>query len=324
MIDAKDLDLNERFLIALKEKFSKQTALISAVEDILKIERESAYRRIKGTVQFTIREMGILAQRLNISLDNLIVDDLVNVSHIYMVSPRTVESLDKVAQGVQEYLLKVKMIEDVPNGEMGVAYAHLPMEFYTPYYHLFKFIYFKWGNYYVGPEKFKDFSKWEIPDNILNYHSNVMSMYNRMNKMIYIWDKAIIWDLVKEIKYFASAGMIEDGDLNKIKNDIHHMLNDLEKLVAAGGPDNNSEKIELYVAHVKIGVTYSYIWSDTYAASYITTLSMLSTINENRSACKKIRKWIKSMKKVSTLISGTGDKERILFFKEQHQIVDSM
>ena len=324
MMDTKDLDLNESFLVTLKEKFSKQTALISAVEEILKIERESAYRRIKGSVQFTIREMGILAQRLNISLDNLLVDDQVNVLHINTISPRTVDSLESIAQSVQKYLEKIKMIEDVPNSEMGVAYAHLPMEFYTPYYHLFKFIYFKWGNYYVGPEKFKDFARWKIPDNIVSYHSNVMSMYNRMNKMIYIWDKAIIWDLVKEIKYFASAGMIEDGDLNKIKSDIHHMLNDLEKLAAAGGPKNNSEKIELYVSHVKIGLTYSYLWSETYAASYITTLSMLSTVNENRATCKKIRKWIKSMKKVSSLISGTGDKERILFFKEQHQIVDTL
>lgn len=324
MTDTKDLDLNESFLVALKEKFSKQTALISAVEDILKIERESAYRRIKGTVQFSIREMGILAQRLNISLDNLLVDNRINILHVYMLSPRIEDSLDSIAQGVQGYLARVKMISEIPNSEMGVAYAHLPMEFYTPYYYLLKFIYFKWGNYYVGPEKYKDFSRWKIPDEIVNYHSNVMSMYRKMNKMIYIWDKAIIWDLVKEVKYFASAGMIGDEDLIRIKNDIHHMLNDLEELTAAGGPDNDSEKIELYVSHIKIGVTYSYLWSDSYAASYITTLSMLSTINENRAVCKKVRTWIKSMKKVSTLISGTGDKERLLFFKEQRQIVDSM
>ncbi|NDV84940.1 helix-turn-helix domain-containing protein [Bacteroides sp. 51] len=324
MMDTKDLDLNESFLSALKENFSKQTELISAVEDILKIERESAYRRIKGTVQFTIREMGILAQHLNISLDNLLVDDQINILHIYMLSPRIDESLERIAQGVKKYLSKIKIIEDMPDSEMGVAYAHLPMEFYTPYYTLFRFIYFKWSNYYIGPEKCKDFSKWKIPDDIVNYHSNVMNMYRKMNKMIYIWDKAIIWDLVNEIKHFVSAGMIEKEDLAEIKKDIHHMLNDLERLAAAGGPENNSEKIELYVSHVKVGVTYSYLWSETYAASYITTLSMMSTINENRATCKKVREWVKSMKKVSTLISGTGDKERILFFKEQHQIVDSM
>lgn len=317
------VDLNESFLNAIKEKFPKQTMLITAVEDILKIERESAYRRIKGIVQFSIREMGILAQHLKISLDNLLVDDNINVVHIHILRPRLENSLEIRAQRVKTYLEKIKLIEDSPDSEMGVAYSNIPMEFYTPYQNLFKFIYFRWGNYYVGPEKYKDFALWKVPDDICNYHSNILCMRNKIQKMLYVWDKSIIWDLVKDLTYFASAKMIEEEDVVKIKDDLHGMLNDLERTIAAGGPDNNPDKIQFYISHAKIGVTYSYLWSEKYAASYITTLVMQSTVNEDKVTCRNVRQWIKSMRKVSTLISGTGDKERILFFKEQHQIVDN-
>jgi len=319
-----DLDLNENFLAALKEKFSKQTLLISAVEDILKIERESAYRRIKGIVQFTIREMGILAHHLNISLDDLLNDHQTNVLHIHMLCPRAGESLEERTQRVKEYIDKIKMIENSTESELGVAYANLPMEFYTPHPHLLKFIYFRWGNYYVGPEKFKDFAKWKIPDYIHNYHANVMRMFGNMKKLLYIWDKSIIWDIANDLKHFASVRMITENDIMKIKNDLHNMLNELERLVAAGGTLNNPDKIEFYISHVKIGVTYSYLWSKEYAASYITSLYMLSTINENRATCTNVREWVKSLRRVSTLISGTGEKERILFFKEQHQIIEQI
>lgn len=317
-------DLNESFLNALKEKFPKQPALISAVEDILKIERESAYRRVRGTVQFSIREMGVLAQHLNISLDNLLVDDDTNVIHINILRPRLESSLETRSKRVQTYLEKIKNIENSPNSEMGVAYSHVPMEFYSLYQNLFKFIYFRWGNYYVGPERYRDYAKWKLPEDICKYHSNILCMYSNIKKFIYIWDKSIIWDLVKDLKYFASARMIEEEDVVKIKSDIHCMLNDLERLIAVGGPESNSEKIEFYISHAKIGITYSYLWSEEYIASYITTLVIQSTINENKATCENVRQWIKSMKRVSTLISGTGDKERFLFFKEQHQIIDNI
>lgn len=317
-------DLNESFLTVLKEQFPKQTMLITVVEDILKIERESAYRRIKGVVQFSIREMGILAQHLNISLDNLLINDQSNVVHIKILRPRTEECLGYMAKGIKHYLDKIKIIENSPCSEMGIAYSNIPIEFYTPYGSLFKFICFRWGNYYIGTGKHKDFANWKLPDAIIEQHTIAMKLYSKIKKIIYIWDKSIIWSLMKDLKYFASAGIIEEDDVARIKRDLHSMLNDLERLIGDEGSENESDKIEFYISHVKIGMTYTYLWSEEYTASYITGLLIHSNINEDKDACRNVKQWIKSMRKVSTLISGTGDKERILFFKEQHQIVDSI
>lgn len=324
MTKTKSADLNDQFLKALNDKFSKQKQLIEVVGNILKIERESAYRRVKGIVQFSIRDMGLLAKNLNISLDGLMYDDeQTNVVRLHLLSPRKEESLENKAPKIGEYLEKIKAVIDYPDGEMGAIYTQLPTEFTIPYPNLFKFMSYKWGLYDVGPEACRDFTHWKVPEDIIHYNPNVLSAYNNIKKIIYIWDKAIISDLLNDLKFFASAGILNTDDVNNIKEEIHIMLNDLEKLVAAGGTKDNPDGMEFYISHFKIGITYMYLWSREYRASFITTLPILSTINENKTTCENVRNWIKSLKKVSTLISGTGDKERILFFKEQRQIVDN-
>jgi len=317
-------DLNERFLSALKDKFNKQSKLITVIEDVLKIEKESAYRRVKGLVQFSIRDMGLLAKHLNISLDNLLHDDQTNVVRLHLLSPRIEESLENRAPKIGEYLEKIKTIAPYPDSEMGVIYTQLPTEFCIPYPSLFKFTHYKWGLYYVGPEDCRDFSNWRVPSEIVKQYGSLINTYSKIKKILYIWDKSIILNLVSDIKFFASAGIISNENVLQIKEDMHAMLNDLERLVAAGGTKNNPDGIEFYISHFSIGITYIYLWSRESKASFITTVPILSTINENKTTCENVRNWIRSLKKVSTLISGTGDKERILFFKEQRQAVDSI
>lgn len=319
-----NFDLNKKFLATLKAKYSKQAELISVVGDILKIERESAYRRIKGSVLFTIREMGIIVRHLNISLDNLLVDDNTNVVYLRMLRPRLEESLVQRVEKIEGYLKTLQDISDISDTEVGAVYTHLPMEFYLPYDNLFRFIYFRWGIYYSGSERYGKFSNWKIPENISKHLSGMSEAYEKLKSVFYIWDRNIIGDLINDIKFFLSAGILEQEEVDIIKREIHLMLNDLERLVAEGDSGHNFEKIEFYISNINIGITYVYAWSKAYKFSYMVNLTVLSTINEDERACENVRKWVKSLKKISTLISGTGERERLLFFKEQHQIVDSL
>lgn len=68
-------DLHDKFIEELHKRNSKRAELINQVSDILKLEKESVYRRMAGKVNFSIREMGILAKILNISLDSLLFQE---------------------------------------------------------------------------------------------------------------------------------------------------------------------------------------------------------------------------------------------------------
>lgn len=68
----KRINLHDEFIAALHEKVPKRSELVIRISDLLCIEKESASRRLNGRVSFSIREMGILASELGISIDGLL------------------------------------------------------------------------------------------------------------------------------------------------------------------------------------------------------------------------------------------------------------
>ncbi|MCD7898345.1 MAG: hypothetical protein LUH22_00250 [Bacteroides sp.] len=102
-------DLLQNFVEALIHKDVTRSDLISRIADILHIEKESASRRITGKVQFTIREMGILAQEMDISLDSLI-----NSNNSYtpiffkMDIPRVCRSIDQLIDTIKNFTEEIK------------------------------------------------------------------------------------------------------------------------------------------------------------------------------------------------------------------------
>ena len=65
------INLHEEFTKALLKKNARKAELINTISDILRIERESAARRLYGKVLFSAQEIGILAKEFGMSLDAL-------------------------------------------------------------------------------------------------------------------------------------------------------------------------------------------------------------------------------------------------------------
>ena len=98
------------------------------------------------------------------------------------------------------------------------------------------------------------------------------------------------------------------------------MLNDIEARITNEDFEEDSS-FELYISNIKIGV--SCIYYESPADSYINySLPFARTsIQENTNAYGKVYQWINSIKKISTLISGSGAINRRIFFDEQHMCV---
>ena len=67
----KDVSLYESFLAELRKKIPQGAKLTNTLVDMLYIEREAVYRRLRGEVPFTFMEVMTIAKELGISLDNL-------------------------------------------------------------------------------------------------------------------------------------------------------------------------------------------------------------------------------------------------------------
>jgi hypothetical protein len=126
-----------------------------------------------------------------------------------------------------------------------------------------------------------------------------------------------------DIRYFSSIGILTAAELSKVKADLHASMNDLEQL-ALTGLYGTKTLVEIYVSYVDIGLSYRSLYSSKFQASYFFTFFISSAISENSVLCRDVHRWLNSLKNISTLITRSGEKERILFFRRQHAEIDKV
>jgi len=313
------MDLLENFINSLYEKINKRSELVLFISDVLSIERESANRRLNGKVQFTIQEMGKLCKKLGISLDYLMNDRNPNVLPSLTTKIPMTGHLDDLIVGME---LETRKLETIclESVELGVAFSSIPLEFFLLYPTLEKLMFYKWGYFHVGSSEYDDYSLWEIPERLKKINRHLMRINSKIKNRTYIWNPATVWSLAKEIKYFKSAHAINNKDIDYIKADLHKMLDNIESK-AKMCTTQSDKKTEIYISIINHGINLCYFKTENnfYIASdgYFVSLDYY----DSHASFSNLQEWITSMKKVSTLISGSGAMERRLFFEEQHNYI---
>lgn len=317
-------DLHEKFVKELFKKVPQRPMLINTILDILHLERESVSRRLSEKVQFSVREVGILAQELDISLDSILnYDTQFHWMPFILESPLGYQSMETIYDIIENTI--AQMNETLKNSaEYGIITNAIPLEFYVNFPYLMKFSFFKWGQYFIGTEEFNSFSTWELPHRIVRLKEPVKSLISKMSNSLYIWDHSIIWTLMGEIEYFYKMNVLTIEDVKNIKNDLKDLLNLMEKhLKGISKTDFVPQNTSFYISNINLGTTCWYLFSEKKRISFHNSSFTISTpINNSTESHNRIKNWIDSFKNISVLISGCGELERRSFFNKQHKIID--
>lgn len=315
--------LHENFINALRNRFEDRKQLVSIIADILKIDREPALRRVNGTVLFTADEIGIVAEEMDMSLDSLLKkNENYSVFPLSMIQANGIGSIDVLADFIDMELESYSKSEGKFT-EIGTVFDSLPLEFSIPF--LSKFKYYSWEHNFVKAGKFKDYTSWEYPEIINSCYDEVIRIFKGVNKVMYIWDVPVIWNLMKSINYFWCLEVLKDEHVGALKDDIHSLLTNLELLAKGDKSKINFEcEVEIYIPNVTIGSYAFYYLTENNAYCKVSNAFMKSSVIKDTKTCMDVYNWINSMKGISTLISGSGEIDRKAFFEEQHRIVDNM
>lgn len=316
------LDLQQEFKDALTFKVPKRADLVKKLGSILNIELESVSRRLSGRVQFSINEMAKIANELNISIDTLLTkNNGYTWIPIMLESPMKQESMNALIKKMSSLISEIPKIISYPC-DFECIFDSLPFELTIKYRYLLKFMYFKWGHYFVGNDEFINYDSWEIPPKLLELESKYNVLADNISSSTYIWNHSLVWKLVREVEYFRKMGAISPEAKGLILEDIYELLRDLEEINKYGMEGENGNKKSFYICHATLGVNcWSYI-SDRGSVAYSTTSFSHTSLLTSQESCLAMREWIHSLKKLSTLISGTGNIIRRVFFEEQYNIVD--
>ncbi|GEM_PF-591672 len=321
-----DKKINEAFVEVLLSRIPKKNQLVDYIADALSIEKETAYRRLRNVTMFTFSEIAILARKLNFSVDEIIInaEKQVPISNMMLHSyfSEKGEATDEWKDQSYEHI--VGLIQE-SDSEFGMALKNIPLPLLSPYVALSKFYKFKYEQHANNPSRAILFKEIKLQDTKENNFDNTNIIFQQISHTIYIWDRKIIPTIIDDINFFKSLGLMDNDDVLSLKNELIALMNELEETTAKGYFEATENKIDFYISDEDIDSTYVYFSSEKICLSAVISHLYYSIISHNnQSKCKEVKDWIASMKYNSTLISGTGGKERIQFFNKQREIISTL
>jgi len=311
------------FFKLLYEKYPKKADLAHALMELLCIEREAAYRRLRKEVMFPAYEIGKIAAAWNISLDELVGVNLGQVS-FQMRQMNYIDPSEDELIVLRSIIKSIHYIRRFPNAEFMDICNKLPRKLLAGYEYLNQFYLFKWLYQYGNEKDVVPYSEASISEN----KSKLTKDYYHAVKLVptssFIWDRKLFDYLVSDIRYFHSIQLITDEEKDLIKNDLYNFLDYMLDVANKGCYPETQSKVNLYISQLHVDTNYSYAFSPESSLCYIHVFEKYELYTLNTEMIANFRTWMQLKKRTSVQISEVDERGRIEFFAKQRQLIDTL
>jgi hypothetical protein len=310
----------DNFLQALEERYPRKSDLANALMDILPIEKESIYRRLRKDVYFTVDETMLIADTLNISLDSVIRAHPTKTrpfqfNMIEFVNPR--ESDYKI---LENYNRDVKAVCKDPNGKMFEVLNALSRSLYGRSELLTRFVTMKWLYKFGMPQEVMPFGEIHIPDRMRELDLEYVQLVHQVPELHTIDDEHFIEHFVDEIAYFRSIGMVADEEAMQLKDELLDMIDYMED-VALKGYFPTGNKLFFYLSHTWQETEYTLFESQSLTLSLIKVLERNAVSSTDKKVFDKFMNMVQATKRASVLMSGSNALRQVEFFTRQKEAI---
>ena len=312
----------DTFMERLSEKYPRKNQLAEALMDLLSIERETAYRRLRGEIIFLANELVKIASAWNISLDEVIgvvPQQIVFKTKLLNFTNPSEEELEDMQRIIQ----RLEALKDIPDLEYLEACNTIPRSLSAGFQHLRRFKLLEW-TYQRANEPVLSFSQITSPPAVdklsLEYYMGIKNLAT----VSYIWDYMLFDSVICSIRYFHSIDLITDEEKEFLRNDLYALVDYMSEVATKGCWLETGNKVSLYISHISIDTNYSYYYSEKLKKCRVHAFVKSEIMTDNPLITEDFRNWMQLKKRSSVLISETDEKTRIEFFKKQRQLVDEL
>ncbi|MBC5621527.1 MULTISPECIES: helix-turn-helix domain-containing protein [Butyricimonas] len=315
--------LHDNLLNAIRTKVPHEENLASVLGNILCIGKEAIYRRLRGDVPFTLLETALISKEMNISVDSLLESVSPKSRPFQLKLTEFFNPLETDFLMMENYVDVFRTLDEKTYSESASSTNILPQPLYQDYKFLSRFYLFKWKAQRDGLDSVKTLHEIVPEERLVRIQKDLVVEARRVKDTSYIFDNMIFLYLINDIKYFASVNLISNADVQELKEELFHFLNCLERLAAKGRFDNGN-RIHFYISNINFDTTYSYVHTQKYNLSLIKAFTLNGIASLDDKTFESVKSWILSLKRFSTLISESGDLQRIHFFKSQRELVATL
>jgi hypothetical protein len=287
----------------------------------LELSRESAYRRIRGEIPFSVEELANLSIHLNFSVDD-IMNGIKKDRASFDFIPGNIDSYSAFLQMLQKSYLHIKTLVEAQELETIQAFNRLPPICLVCHDQVFKFTYYKWLHQNKDTSSNFTFSELTPPQELSVWQKKIQEEMMKMKNNTVILDPNIFLNLIQDIMYYYHRNLINKGELIALKEDIADLIQVYETIARTGGL-NPAAHINLYLSPLCIGTNIGYTFYDGTHEAFFWIFTVNPIRIYNSEICLVQKKWLNSLKRQSTLISQSNEILQTEFFNTQRNYLDT-
>lgn len=322
--------LQNQLLEEILNRFPKRAAAVEELAQLLGVQKDAVYRRLRGDTLLTPDEIALLTSTFNLSLDALVYESSSTV--FFNFTPFS-NSVSNVGEYLNNVLNDIEQVQQLPDVKIYSVFYEIPFFYYTFFPELISFKLFIWGKTiwefdYLKDRPF-DFDIISYPDE--QVIQNILKSFLNLDS-IEIWSVNIIDNTLSQIEYFVNIGGFKNPeDAFVLCDTVLGLVQQWRKMAEHGKKfpiGNYSEEMargDFQLYQQELLITSNTILVTSPATKII--FPIISNPNYLRSAdrrmCDYQEGWFKKAIKKSTLLSQQNEKSRNLFFNIMERKVAS-
>ncbi len=311
------------FLEQIKKRLPPNVSFADEIAEILKISRDSAYRRIRGETILSLDEAKVLCNQYGVSLDVLLgtSSEIVPFRHqVVNNKPETFETW------LRSILNNLETIFSFPaEKEIVFCAKDVPVFLYFEYPQLSAFKMFFWMKSvlnYTGLQSEK-FSPKLVSGEYLTLGKKIWEAYQKIPS-IELWSDETTNVTLKQIEFYYESGFYDStADAHLLLDQYAQLLKNVREM-AARGFKHDQTQFKLYKNEILIADNNVLFRMGDKKAVYVihNITEILMTTNE--SFCNQTEYFTNNLQNRSVLISTTGEKERNKFFNRMEEKIETV
>ncbi len=314
-------ELQQQLFNHLKEKLPPHLSLVDELEDLLGLSADSVYRRIRGEKPITMTELKTICEHYHLSLDQLLQ---LKTDTVVFRAPDLDKTNFPFADVLQSMLQQLQYMNSFKEKQMLYLCKDMPIwEFYL-FPALAAFKTFVWAKSIHNDPAYagKLFSLEEFMfSDCFTIGQQIIKQYNLIPS-VELWNEESINSTLNQIKFYKDSGGFKyAADVTAIVDAFQQTLDHLRlqsergvKFMPGDPEIVHRASVQFYVNEVVLGSNTILAQLDQARLSFIPYNVFSYMVTTDRRFNESVFNGFHTLRSRSTLISGTGEKERNRFF----------
>ncbi|MDR2691591.1 MAG: hypothetical protein LBB73_04735 [Dysgonamonadaceae bacterium] len=311
------MDVQKLFFEILKSKLPSNYRMADVVGEVLSVGSDSAYRRIRGEKELTLKELMVLSQRFNISLDSITNYESNNI--LFKYTPLDLNDMNNYYTYMDDLSNLFETIAKSVEKEIYFMAMDIPVAHFTPFLEL---TFFKIYTWFRSVNKLQlSYDEFVSQSDIPRLSAIYEKIGNACNQIpsTEIWTKNTIEPLLRLLDYYSDLNCFEKkGTLPLLCHQILQLADNIEKYTLKEEKEYKGKTafFRMYLSPVDIMNDFMVTKHDGINVTSIKLYTINGIFTSNEYFCLEVEKWVKDAMTKSLFLSGASARERFKFFRE--------